>query len=128
MVNVLNVKGAGLRVFLSVSDVSGKKAEVKVSCQADFAKARAAALAAAERAGWFLQLGACLAAQRPQQAAAGRSSALLLLAPAKQPRTVTEKHNLGRSTSRHAGKALLSFRYIFFSCSRNGNVCGKFAV
>lgn len=99
---------------MCVSDASGKKAEVKVSCQADFAKAQAAALAAAERAGWFLQLGACLAVQRPQQAAAGRNTALLLLAPAKQPCTVKEKHNLGRSTSRHAGKALLSFRYVFF--------------
>lgn len=62
---IIRCKDTDLRVFSLCHIQVAKKAEVKVSCQADFAKARAAALSAAETVLWFLQLGDCLAVQRP---------------------------------------------------------------
>lgn len=62
-----------------MSHWSGKKAEVKVSCQADFAKARATALSAAETVVRFLQPGDCLAVQGPLQAAVRSPNTALIL-------------------------------------------------
>lgn len=98
-----------------------KKAEVKVSCQADFA--RAAALSAAETVLSFFPTRSLPGGPK---ASAGRTSKPQLILLQLFRASESLKHNFGRSTWRAAGKALLSFRYFFLFTERKcvRKVCG----